>query len=106
LRAFSSRLRRLSLANQAMLGELTRAVQEGHEASRVIKVYGGQQQEHERFARINNKLRRFALKMQVAWSGRHAGDAGDCGNRAAFVFGVALWQARTQQLSPGDFARS
>jgi subfamily B ATP-binding cassette protein MsbA len=103
LRAFSSRLRRLSLANQAMLGELTRAVQEGHEASRVIKVYGGQRQEHERFERINNKLRRFALKMQVAWSAATPVTQVIAAIGLAFVFGVALWQARTQQLSAGNF---
>ncbi|HUL68186.1 MAG TPA: lipid A export permease/ATP-binding protein MsbA [Burkholderiaceae bacterium] len=103
LRAFSARLRRLSLANQAMLGELTRAVQEGHEASRVIKVYGGQQQEHEHFERINGKLRRFALKMQVAWSAATPVTQVIASIGLAFVFGVALWQARAQQLSAGNF---
>jgi ATP-binding cassette, subfamily B, bacterial MsbA len=103
LRAFSARLRRLSLANQAMLGELTRAVQEGHEASRVIKVYGGQAQERERFERINHKLRRFALKMQVAWSAATPVTQVIAAIGLAIVFGVALWQARTQQLSAGDF---
>ena len=103
LRAFSSRLRRLSLDNQAMLGELTRAVQEAHEGSRVIKVYGGQQQEHERFGTINNKLRRFALKMQVAWSAATPVTQVIAAVGLAFVFAVALWQARTQRLSAGDF---
>jgi subfamily B ATP-binding cassette protein MsbA len=103
LRAFSSRLRRLSLENQAMLGELTRAVQEAHEGSRVIKVYGGQEQERRRFDRINQKLRRFALKMQVAWSAATPVTQVIAAIGLAFVFGVALWQARTQQLSAGDF---
>ena len=103
LRAFSARLRRLSLANQAMLGEMTRAVQEGHEGSRVIKVYGGREQEHERFERINGKLRRFALKMQVAWSAATPVTQVIAAIGLAFVFGVALWQARTQHLSAGDF---
>jgi subfamily B ATP-binding cassette protein MsbA len=103
LRAFSSRLRRLSLENQAMLGELTRAVQEAHEGSRVIKVYGGQEQERHRFDRINQKLRRFALKMQVAWSAATPVTQVIAAIGLAFVFGVALWQARTQQLSAGDF---
>jgi subfamily B ATP-binding cassette protein MsbA len=103
LRAFSSRLRRLSLQNQAMLGELTRAVQEAHEGSRVIKVYGGQEQERRRFDRINQKLRRFALKMQVAWSAATPVTQVIAAIGLAFVFGVALWQARTQQLSAGDF---
>ena len=64
LRAFSRRLRHLAAGSQAMLGELTRAVQEAHEGSRVIKVYGGFGYETERFGAINNKLRRFAMKME------------------------------------------
>jgi ATP-binding cassette, subfamily B, bacterial MsbA len=103
LRSFSARLRRLNLDNQAMLGEMTRAVQEAHEGARVIKVYEGFDYERGRFADINNKLRRFALKMQVAWS---AGTPitqmiAACG--LAVVIGIALWQARAAQLSPGEF---
>jgi ATP-binding cassette, subfamily B, bacterial MsbA len=103
LRAFSRRMRRLSLESQAMLGELTRTVQEAHEGSRVIKVYGGQQQERERFAAINWKLRRFAMKMQVGWSGATPVTQFIAAVGMAIVFSIALWQARTQALSPGDF---
>lgn len=103
LRAFSRRMRRLSLQSQAMLGELTRAVQEAHEGSRVIKVYGGQAQERERFGAINWKLRRFAMKMQVGWSGATPVTQFIAAVGMAVVFSIALWQARTQSLSPGDF---
>ena len=82
LRTFSARLRRLNLENQAMLGEMTRAVQEAHEGARVIKVYEGYGYEHDRFAGINGKLRRFALKMQVAWSAGTPVTQIDRGHRA------------------------
>jgi len=50
-----------------MLGELTRAVQEAHEGSRVIKVYDGS--DTRASASVDHApLRRFAMKMQVAWS--------------------------------------
>jgi subfamily B ATP-binding cassette protein MsbA len=68
LRAFSRRLRRLNLENQAMLGEMTRAIQEAHEGQRVVKVYEGADYEHGRFRAINEKLRGFAMRLQVAWS--------------------------------------
>jgi subfamily B ATP-binding cassette protein MsbA len=103
LRAFSRRLRRLSLESQAMLGELTRSVQEAHEGSRVIKVYGAQDQEGERFAAINHKLRRFALKMQVAWSAATPVTQVIAAIGLAIVISVALFQARTGQFSPGGF---
>ena len=103
LRGFAKRLRRLSLESQAMLGELTRSVQEAHDGSRVIKVYGGQGQERERFSGINLKLRRFALKMQIAWSAATPVTQVIAAIGLAIVIGVALYQARMGQFSPGDF---
>jgi len=103
LRAFGKRMRRLSLESQAMLGELTRSVQEAHDGGRVIRIYGAQTQERERFAAINNKLRRFAMKMQVGWSGATPVTQFIAAIGMAIVFSMALWQARTQALSAGDF---
>lgn len=103
LRGFSHRLRRLNVENMAMLGEMTRAVQEAHEGSRVIKVYDGRGYEAERFARINRRLRTFANKMQVAWSAATPMTqiVAVCG--LAVVIGVALWQAQAKALTPGEF---
>ncbi len=103
LRAFSRRLRRLNVENQAMLGEMTRAVQEAHEGQRVVKIYDGHAYENERFRHINAKLRGFAMRMQVAWSAatpvtQIAGSIG-----VAIVMMIALWQVRETRASPGDF---
>ncbi len=103
LRAFSRRLRRLALEAQAMMGELSRSVQEAHEGSRVIKVYGAQAQEAERFGAINLKLRRFALKMQVPWSAATPVTQVIAAIGLAIVISVALYQARVGHFSPGDF---
>jgi ATP-binding cassette, subfamily B, bacterial MsbA len=103
LRVFSARLRQLNVQNQAMLGELTRAVQEGHEGSRVIKVYEGAAYERERFATINHRLRRFAMKMQVAWSAATPATQLIAAVGIALVIGLALWQARSSGLSAGEF---
>jgi subfamily B ATP-binding cassette protein MsbA len=103
LRAFSRRLRRLNLENQAMLGEMTRAVQEAHEGQRVVKVYEGADYESGRFRQINDKLRGFAMRMQVAWSAATpiAQVLGAIG--VAIVMTVALWQAQNTKASPGEF---
>ncbi len=103
LRSFSARLRRLNVESQAMLGEMTRAVQEAHEASRVIKVYDGVQYESERFERINLKLRRYALKMQVAWSAATPATQVIAATGLAIVIGIAMWQARAGLLTPDQF---
>jgi len=103
LRVFSARLRRLNVENQAMLGELTRAVQEAHEGSRVIKVYDGVGYESERFERINHRLRRFAMKMQVAWSAATPATQLIAAIGLSVVISLALWQARAGSLSGGEF---
>jgi subfamily B ATP-binding cassette protein MsbA len=103
LRAFSRRLRHLASGSQEMLGELTRAVQEAHEGSRVIKVYGAQQQERERFGGINLALRRYATKMQVAWSAATPVTQTVSAVGMALLFSLALWQARDGVLSAGEF---
>jgi len=103
LRSFSSRLRRLNMESQAMLGEMTRAVQEAHEASRVIKVYNGQDYESRRFEHINLRLRRFAMKMQVAWSAATPATQLIAAAGLALVIAIAMWQARMGLLSPDQF---
>jgi ATP-binding cassette, subfamily B, bacterial MsbA len=103
LRVFSARLRKLNVENQLMLGELTRAVQEAHEGSRVIKVYDGAGYETERLDRINNRLRRFAMKMQVAWSAATPATQLIAAIGLSVVISLALWQARLGRLSGGEF---
>ena len=103
LSGFSRRLRSLNLENQAMLGEMTRTIQEAHEGQRVVKVYDGDAYENERFRQINAKLRGFAMRMQVAWSAatpltQIVGASGIAG-----VMMIALWQVRDARATPGDF---
>ena len=103
LRSFNTRLRRLNIESQAMMGEMTRAVQEVHEASRVIKVYDGVRYESERFAKINQRLRQFAMKMQVAWSAATPATQVIAAVGLAIVIGIAMWQARIGLLTPEQF---
>jgi subfamily B ATP-binding cassette protein MsbA len=103
LRAFARRLRRLNLENQEMVGVMTRAVQEAHEGGRVIKIYDGYAYESERFAAINARLRRFAMRMQIGYSGATPVTQIIAATGIAFVIGVALWQARSAELSAGEF---
>jgi subfamily B ATP-binding cassette protein MsbA len=103
LRGFSSRLRRLNVDSQAMLGEMTRAVQEGHEASRVIKVYDGEAYELRRFESINLRLRRFAMKMQVAWSAATPATQLIASIGLALVISFAMWQGNSGNLTNQQF---
>jgi len=53
-----------------MLGELTRAVQEAHEGSRVIRCTTASDTRASAFRLDQRALRRFAMKMQVRLVGR------------------------------------
>jgi subfamily B ATP-binding cassette protein MsbA len=103
LRAFSRRLRRLNIENQAMLGEMTRTIQEAHEGQRVVKVYDGGAYENERFRHINAKLRGFANRMQIAWSAATPVTQIVGATGVAVVMTIALWQVRETKATPGEF---
>lgn len=103
LRGFSRRLRNLNVDNQALLGDMTRAIQEAHEGQRVVKIYEGDDYEIERFAHINRRLRGYAMRMQVAWSAATPVTQIAGAIAVAIVMTIALFQVRETKATPGDF---
>ncbi len=103
LRSIGKRLHRLNRESQAMLGEMTRAVQEAHDAGRIVKVYGGQAYETRRFDAINQRLRRFAIKMQIAVGASTPATQIVAATGIAVVITIAMWQARHGQLTGSQF---
>jgi len=70
----------------------------------VIKVYDGVGYESERFDTINDRLRRFAMKMQGRLvSGGPPATQLIAAIGLSVVIGLALWQARASGLSGGEF---
>jgi subfamily B ATP-binding cassette protein MsbA len=59
----TKRFRRHSRRIQDRVGELTHAAQEVIDAHRVVKAFGGQAREAERFGRVNEKTRSLQMKM-------------------------------------------
>ncbi len=66
VRIVARRLRRLSRTLQLAMGELTHVVEETLQGHKVIKIFGGQDHESRRFQQVNNKVRRFNMKLAVA----------------------------------------
>ena len=62
----SGRLRSMSRAEQAAMGDLNHALEESIGCHRVVKVFGGQDYEGTRFDAGANKVRRFFMKMMAA----------------------------------------
>jgi subfamily B ATP-binding cassette protein MsbA len=69
MRAISQRLRRLSRELQELMGELTRVIDEVLQGHKVIKIFGGQDYERNRFNRVNNRVRQFNLKLVAVSEG-------------------------------------
>ena len=62
------RLRKISRKLQATMGDMTHALEEGTRGHKVIKIFGGQQAEKQRFDKLANWVRRYNLKAKVAGS--------------------------------------
>ena len=60
------RLRNMSRASQEGMGLMTQTLQEGIHCQKVLKVFGGQEQESRRFAAVNEEMRGYALRTAVA----------------------------------------
>src|SRR5258708_11764744 len=65
-RGFSKRLRAMSRAEQAAMGDLNHALEESIGCHRVVKAFGGQDYEARRFGAGANKGRRFTVKKTAA----------------------------------------
>ena len=65
MRLVSQRLRQLSRELQELMGDLTHVIDEALQGHKVIKVFGGQDYERERFRRVNNRVRQFNLKLEA-----------------------------------------
>jgi ATP-binding cassette, subfamily B, bacterial MsbA len=66
MRVVSVRLRKMSRALQANLGDISHVLEESIACHKVVKIYGGQNYERERFGSSIQRARRFAMKVTVA----------------------------------------
>lgn len=62
----SKRLRNVSRALQRAMGDMTQVMEEGVHGNKVVKVFGGQQYENERFRVVINWVRRYSTKVVTA----------------------------------------
>ena len=66
VKAFSNRLRQSSRNSQQTMGLITHVLEESLDGHKVVKVFGGQAYERERFFKASNALRQFNMKQTVA----------------------------------------
>lgn len=103
-RTFARRLRRINRETVNMNAELTRVVSEGIDGQRVIKLFDGFDAERGRFAYVNARLRRFAMRTAVADAALTPLTQVCIAVAVGAVIAVALGQANAGALTAGAFA--
>lgn len=66
LKLLNSRLRNASRDSQRAMGDITQVIEESISAHKVVKLYGGQQYEGDRFGEQANWVRRYIMKFSMA----------------------------------------
>ena len=69
VRYFNIRLRNMSRKTQEAMGDITQVLQETVECNKVVKIFGGQEYEAQRFAMSSNRLRGYSMKQTAAAAG-------------------------------------
>ena len=62
----SKRLRNVNRSLQRAMGDMTQIMEEGILGNKIVKVFGGQQYENERFEAVINWVRRYSMKVVSA----------------------------------------
>lgn len=65
-RSFSNRLRSMSRASQVGMSRLNQVLMEAIRGQKVIKIFGGEHQVSEVFSKVNNALRGYAMRQNIA----------------------------------------
>lgn len=99
----SKRLRKTSRNVQQATGELAHVIEEGASCHKVIKVFGGQAQEFERFQKVNNRLRGQQMKHRVTSALATPLMQLFVSIAIAIVIWLVLAEGAKQQATVGDF---
>jgi subfamily B ATP-binding cassette protein MsbA len=103
IRYFSDRLRRMNRADQIAMGDLNHVLEESIGCHRVVKVFGGQSYEADRFSGAANKIRRFQMKIAVAAAATVPVTQLVASVALAGVVYFVIAQATSQQTTVGAF---
>jgi ATP-binding cassette, subfamily B, bacterial MsbA len=102
-RKFSKRMRGVGRSFLSAIGEMTTSVEEAISGNRVIKIYGGETYEKQRFSGVNSKFRGQAMRYAIASAlqtpiSQLIGAIG-----VSVVVTIALMQTRDGTATIGDF---
>lgn len=104
VRGVSKRLRKLNQNQLSVNNELTQVIEEATRANQVIRIFGGQQYEQQRFEEKNEKLRGYAMRTTVAVASTTPLTQLAAAFAVAVVIMIAVSQAAANQTTAGNFA--
>lgn len=103
IRVINLRMRSSSRDSQRAMGDITQVIEESITAHKVVKLFGGQQYESNRFSDQANWVRRYAMK-QIAASAANVPLVQMVAAFAlAILFYLAIEQSRTDGKTVGEF---
>jgi subfamily B ATP-binding cassette protein MsbA len=103
VRSVSKRLRKLNKDQLDVNGELTQVIEEATRAHQVIRIFGGQHYEQQRFDQKNEKLRGYTMKTTVAVSSTTPATQLLAAVAVAIVIMMAVVQAKAGTTTVGNF---
>jgi subfamily B ATP-binding cassette protein MsbA len=103
MRVFSNRLRQQSRAAQAGMADMTQVLYEAIHCQKVVKVFGGEQQEIARFDHLNQAQRGYAMRLAVAGAAVVPIVQMLAAVAVALVIWIALMQSQAQGTTVGSF---
>jgi len=103
VRIFGKRLRRVAKGQQESMGRITQVLQETIEGHKVVKIFGGQAYEGERFYKSVREQRGLAMRSALAAAAQTPIVQFFAATGVAVIMGVAMKQATTDQTSVGSF---
>lgn len=103
VRGFNGRIRKLARGLQSVQGELTQVLQEAVEGQKVVKIFGGQKFETQRFSRVIKEQRHLYMRSALALAVQGPIVHFFVALAVSIIMAIALYQAGHGQASAGDF---
>lgn len=98
------RLRKMSRKAQESMGDINQALREVIDGHRIVKLYGGEELEQNRFHEVANANRRYSMKFAMAAVATGPAVQLIAAVALAVLIYVAVRQVQADQLTVGDFA--
>ena len=97
------RLRKMARKVQETMGDISHVISECVHNHKLIKIFGGQSQEADRFYRVNNNNRKFMMKFAIASAATGPGIQFISAIAIAVIVYIATQQAVAGILTVGEF---